>query len=82
MYVVTGCLQGVLLGMGIYYEVLERRRRVLGEGEGEGEGDGAVGDGDVNGDLRGSRADREGRLGGSEETPERNEWTPLLREGG
>lgn len=75
---VTGCLQGVLLGMGIYYEVLERRRRVLGEGE----GDGAVGDGGGNGGLRGSRADREGRLGGSGEIPERNERTPLLREGG
>lgn len=66
VYVVTGCLQGVLLGMGVYFEVGERRRRVLGEG---------VGNGDAGGEGRGEGLDGENGDPG-------HERTPLLREGG
>lgn len=31
VYIVTGCLQGSLLTMGIYFEIMERRRRKDGE---------------------------------------------------
>lgn len=34
MFVVTGCLQGTLLGMGIFFEIKARRERESTEGEG------------------------------------------------
>ena len=36
VYLVTGCLQGSLLGLGIYYEILARRRRKGTESRGNG----------------------------------------------
>lgn len=56
VYVVTGCLQGVLLGMGVWFEV--GRRRKGGEGGVEGlvvDGRGGGGGGDGDGVLRDER---------------------------
>jgi len=41
VYVVTGCLQGVLLGMGVWFEV-GRRRKAGGDGDGDGGREGGV----------------------------------------
>ena len=76
VYVVTGCLQGVLLGMGIYYEVLDRRRRALDESDGD------AGDGGGNGRLQSSSAhDGRGHAMRGDNAGQ-NERTPLLREEG
>jgi len=77
VYVVTGCLQGVLLGMGIYFEVMDRRRRKDQETD-----DGVVGESViVNGRVQGLPTDGEGGHEVEGDGVERNERTPLLRDG-
>ncbi|KAI9843663.1 MAG: hypothetical protein M1830_007688, partial [Pleopsidium flavum] len=78
VYVVTGCLQGGLLGMGIYYEVMDRRRRKDQETHRGVENENVS----VNGDVWGSGTDGEGAHEVEGDGDERNEQTPLLRDGG
>ena len=42
VYVVTGCLQGTLLAMGIYYELMDRQQRKAAPEEVNGDTSGAV----------------------------------------
>lgn len=72
IYLVTGCLQGVLLGMGIYYEVLDRRRRKDEEVSAQ------VGDAVPH---RSSTEDERRGSAGLESGPVDHERTPLLRNG-
>ena len=61
IYVVTGCLQGVLLGMGVYYEVMDRQRRRRAQ---EGAAEVGVGDGEVDGYVQSSSTVTDGGRGG------------------
>ncbi|KAL9063500.1 MAG: hypothetical protein Q9157_008214, partial [Trypethelium eluteriae] len=78
VYGVTGCLQGILLGMGIAFEVRDWRKRNGGRGMG-----GASNDND-NGSVASSYASAEGHFDENEDIDElraEDEHTPLLRRG-
>lgn len=74
VYLVTGCLQGVLLGMGIYFEVIDRRR---GQHEESSSGAGDESE-NPNGQVPGLATDESGRQVYGARVP--HEQTPLLRD--
>ncbi|KAI9667779.1 MAG: hypothetical protein M1821_000598 [Bathelium mastoideum] len=76
VYAVTGCLQGVLLGMGIAFEVRDYRRRKEEEGAKVG---GEVGDWNGNGNVDGHVNGEIGNEGANRAEEEEGEQTPLLR---
>lgn len=72
---VTGCLQGTLLGMGIYFEVMDRRKKK------DQRSNGAVGaeSSNLNGHAQGPTTADEGGPEAEGDGAEGDERTPLLR---
>lgn len=64
IYLVTGCLQGSVLGMCIYFELRERKRRRKESVDGDGSG--VEGEGGQNGHVQGEQDDEDTALLGNE----------------